>query len=204
MCIIEPESGSVEELKKHGFKINKEPLLGTKTLRVDLRPTEEEILAAFDKDCRYCIRKSQTTDPNFKLNQFNKFYDIWRISAKRKKLWIPKEKDYYSLIESFRENVFCITTKDQAGALILIHNKTAFYYYAGGSGEGTRINLPYLVVWAAMKEAKKMGVEMWDFEGIYDPRWPNKGWLGFTHFKKSFGGKEINFPGSFIKWRWPF
>jgi peptidoglycan pentaglycine glycine transferase (the first glycine) len=66
------------------------------------------------------------------------------------------------------------------------------------------LNLPYFIVWEAMKEAKKRGCKIWDFEGIYDARWPNKSWLGFSHFKKSFGGEEIEFPGSFEKWRWPF
>jgi len=58
----------------------------------------------------------------------------------------------------------------------------------------------YLVVWELMQEAKKRGCKTWDWEGIYDERWPNKGWKGFTHFKKSFGGYEVEFPGSFTRW----
>jgi lipid II:glycine glycyltransferase (peptidoglycan interpeptide bridge formation enzyme) len=53
-----------------------------------------------------------------------------------------------------------------------------------------------------MKEAKKRGSLVWDFEGIFDQRFPNKDILGYTHFKKSFGGKEIEFPGAFTKWFW--
>ena len=119
-------------------------------------------------------------------------------------MWIPKEKEYRNLIEAFGKNVFCLAVKDLAGVVILIHNKAAFYYYAGSTLEGMRLNLPYLMVWEAMREAKKRGCKIWDFEGIYDFRWPNKNWLGFSHFKRSFGGKEIEFPGSFEKWRWPF
>jgi lipid II:glycine glycyltransferase (peptidoglycan interpeptide bridge formation enzyme) len=51
-----------------------------------------------------------------------------------------------------------------------------------------------------MQEAKKRKCKLWDFEGIYDERFPNKDWLGFSHFKKSFGGSEILFPGSVTKW----
>lgn len=204
MCIIEPESGRAEELERHGFRINKEPLLGTKTLRVDLRPRTEEIFNSFKKDCRYILRKVLNTRYSVLKNNFHNFYKIWKESAKRKNLWIPKEKDYHSLIECFGRNVFCITIGGEAGALILICKKTAFYYYAGATGPGTQGNLPYLSVWQAMGEAKKRGCLIWDFEGIYDPRWPNKGWAGFTHFKKSFGGKEFSFPGSFKKWCWPF
>lgn len=204
MCIIEPINDSISDIFEHGFKVNKEPLLGTKTLRVDLRPKEEEILASFDKDCRYNIRKCKIYYEKCKIGDYKIFYEIWKISAKRKKLWIPNEKDYFSIVNSFKKQVFCVTIGEEAGALILMYKNTAFYYYAGGTTKGTQNNLPYLVVWIAMLESKKRGCNTWDFEGIYDSRWPNKGWVGFTHFKKSFGGMEIEFPGSFIRWRWPF
>lgn len=200
MLKIEPLVGE----KPVGYRLSNWPLLGTKTLRVDLRPGEKEIINSFKKDCRYILRKLQIINYKSQINDFKKFYEIWQKSAKRKGLWIPKERDYKSLIRVFNKNVFCITVKDLAGALVLAHKQTAFYYYAGSTKEGTVLNLPYLIVWEAMREAKKRGCKLWDFEGIYDPRWPNKGWLGFSHFKKSFGGEEFKFPGSFEKWRWPF
>ena len=204
MCKIEPESGRVEEYKKYGYRLSGWPLLGTKTLRIDLRPSEEKIFDSFKKDARYVLRKMDGRRWKIEKNNFNNFYGIWKKSAKRKSLWIPKEREYKSLIETFGKNVFCQSAEDLAGALVLVHKKTAFYYYAGSTAEGTKSNLPYLIVWEAMKEAKKRGCRLWDFEGIYDARWPNKGWQGFSHFKKSFGGKEIEFPGSHEKWRWPF
>jgi hypothetical protein len=204
MCIIEPLNGDGKDILKHGFRINKEPLLGTKTLRVDLRPREEEIFNSYKKDARYVLNKCKMYNVEFKINDYKKFYEIWKLSAKRKKLWIPNEKDYFSIIKSFRNNVFCMTVGKEAGALILIYKNTAFYYYAGGTVKGTQENLPYLVVWKAMTEAKKRGCLVWDFEGVFDSRWPNGGWIGFSHFKKSFGGRGVEFPGSYIKWRWPF
>ena len=43
-----------------------------------------------------------------------------------------------------------------------------------------------------------------DLEGVYDERFPNKKWLGFTHFKKCFGGKEKEYPGTYTRTRFPF
>jgi hypothetical protein len=186
-----------------GYRVSNWPLLGTKTLRVDLRPSQEKIFNSFKKDCRYILKKSLISNYLISNNNFDYFYKIWQKSAKRKGLWIPKNKEYKSLVSVFGGKTFCITINDMAGALVLTHKKTAFYYYAGSTKEGTALNLPYQIVWEAMKEAKKRGCRVWDFEGVYDSRWPNKGWLGFSHFKKSFGGKEIEFPGSFEKWRWP-
>ncbi|MEK9200708.1 MAG: peptidoglycan bridge formation glycyltransferase FemA/FemB family protein [Patescibacteria group bacterium] len=200
MCKVEPLSG-----QSTGFRQDNWPLLASKTLRVDLRPSEEKIMQLFSKDCRYTLRKfsSKSLQFSIKLNQFDSFYEIWKKSSKRKSLWIPSKKDYDALIQCFGEKVFSVCIDNNAGALVLMHDKCAYYYYAGATKEGNKNNLPYLVVWEAMKKAREMGCKSWDFEGIYDNRWPNKGWLGFTRFKKGFGGKEIEFAGSFVKWRLP-
>ena len=189
--------------KPAGFGYSSWPLLGTKTLRINLRPGEIEIFNSFKKDCRYALRKSFVSNPKIIFNKFDDFYNIWREEARRKSLWIPGIKEYKSLLNCFGKKAFCITYKNIAGAVILMHRKTAFYYYSACLPAGKKMQLPYFLVWSAMKEAKNGGCTVWDFEGINDDRWPNEGWKGFSHFKKSFGGKEIIFPGSFQKWLWP-
>lgn len=194
MTKIEPESGRVEELKKFGFRQDNWPMLASKTLRIDLNNIKPK------KDCRYCLRKCSMLKTQCSINRFEEFYKLWKKAAGIKKLWIPPHKDYLSLIEAFGKNAVCLTVDGQAGALILIYDKTAYYYYAAALPIGKKRYLQYYVVWELMKMARKLGCKVWDFEGIYDQRWPNKGWKGFTHFKKSFGGEEVEFPGSFTKW----
>lgn len=183
-----------------GFRQDGWPLLATKTLRVDLTPPLAEILAGFAKDCRYCLRKSQTTNLKSQLNDFEGFYDLWKKAAKIKHLWIPPPKHFAALVECFGNNCLCITINNLAGALALIHDQVAYYYYAAALPEAKKSYLPYTGVWELIRAAKKRGCKVWDWEGIYDPRWPNKSWLGFTHFKKSFGGYEVLLPGSFTRW----
>ena len=217
MCKIEPGNitpypplnlrGEIKEgdmYKSFGYRLSNWPLLGTKTLRINLKPSEDEIFNSFKKDCRYVLRKVLSSKYEVLSNDYKNFYEIWKKAARRKNLWIPKKREYQNLIDVFGNKAFCLTISDLAGVLILMHKRTAFYYYAGSTAEGTRLNLPYLAVWEAMREAKKHKCLVWDFEGIYDKRWPSKGWIGFSHFKKSFGGKETEFPGSWEKWRWPF
>ena len=177
-----------------GFRQDGWPLLASKTLRVDLSNIRPK------KDCRYCIRRALSAKRVVRRNDFGGFYKLWKKSAGIKGLWVPSEKDYFSLINAFSKNAFCITIDDLAGAVVLIHQKIAYYYYAASLPAGKLQHLPYLVVWELMQEAKKRGCKTWDWEGIYDERWPNKGWKGFTHFKKSFGGYEVEFPGSFTRW----
>jgi len=208
MCKLEPEiqNNEFKELlvNKYKFLPDNSPLLGTKTIRVNLKPDIDNIFESFKKDCRYSIRKAASEKIDIEVNKYDGFYEIWTQSAKRKKIWIPGKDDFSKLIKVFGQKAFTISINSHAGAMVIVHKKTAFYYYAGATKLGTEKNLPYIVVWEAMKHAKEMGAEVWDFEGVYDERWPNKGWLGFSHFKKSFGGVEVEFPGCFVKWRWPF
>ncbi len=170
------------------------PLLASKTQRVDLDDIRPK------KDARYCLRKVQGSRFKVRENDFGGFYKLWKKAAGIKRLWIPPEKDYRALIKAFGKNVFCVTIDNLAGAVVLVHQKTAYYYYAACLPAGKLLYLPYLVVWECMKEARRRRCKVWDWEGIYDQRWPDKGWRGFTHFKKSFGGYEVEFPGSFTRW----
>ncbi len=182
------------------FRQDSWPMLSTKTLQVDLTPNLNIIQSRFKKDCRYTLRKIDNGQLKIEINNFEKFYEIWKQAAGIKKLWIPSKKDLDSMVRIFGNNCFCITINDLAGSFVLINDATAYYYYSGALPAGKMLGLPYQVIWECMKEAKKRGCILWDFEGIFDPRWPNKGWIGFSHFKKSFGGNEIEFPGSFTKW----
>jgi lipid II:glycine glycyltransferase (peptidoglycan interpeptide bridge formation enzyme) len=176
------------------------PMLGTKTLRLDLTPSTEKIFGQFKKDCRYALRKAQNIKTQVQINDFDNFYSIWKKAASIKHLWTPSKKDFDSLVSCFGKNCFCVTINNLAGSFILIHDTVAYYYYSGALPQAKKLDLPYLVIWECIQEAKKRGCKTWDFEGIYDSRWPNKSWLGFSHFKKSFGGYEVEFPGSFTKW----
>lgn len=91
-----------------------------------------------------------------------------------------------------------------AGTVILLTDTTAYYYYAFTSKQGRKKLAQYLLVWEAIKIGKRKGCKVFDFEGIYDHRFPIKNWQGFSHFKKSFGGREVDYPGCFVKKRLPF
>ena len=208
MCKLEPlgsDSGfMIRDLRIRGYGQDGWPMLGTKTLRISLSGSRSSIYDSFKKDCRYGIRNAQISMNNVQLNKFDDFYKMWRRANRIKKLWTPPKRDYDALVQSFGEKCFCITINNLAGCLVLLHKNTAFYYFSGSLPEGKKLNFPYLAVWEALKEAKKRGCKEWDFEGIYDNRWPNNSWKGFSHFKKSFGGEEVEYCGSFTRWRLPF
>ena len=57
MCKHEPLVGSPPGFKQDGW-----PLLATKTLRINLRPSLDKIFKSFKKDCRYVLRGCSVFD----------------------------------------------------------------------------------------------------------------------------------------------
>ncbi len=199
---IDPEVDDPEKFKRLGWVKNKSQILGTKTLLVDLRPSPEEILAGFKQETRYKLRKFKDTNIKLQINNFENFYEILKEGYKDLDVWCPPREQYNNLYKSFGEKCICLTINDLSGCLVIMNQGVAEYYYAASKKAGKENNLPYLVVWEAMKEAKKRGVKVWDFNGLYDERYPDKRWKGFSFFKSRFGGVELQFAGTYTKWGW--
>jgi hypothetical protein len=204
MCKLEPLPGQSDEemakIKKLGFRQDKWPLLGSRTLRLDIRPSLEEIEKSFKKDARYCLKKSLESAIEIRSDDWNLFYELWKKAAKKKDLWILSREQIMALKECFADKAFCLTAGKMAGIVVIVTEGVAYYYFSAALPEAKQFQLPYRMIWEAIRKVKEKGAVIWDFEGIYDKRWPTHGWKGFTHFKKSFGGKEIEFPGSFVRW----
>ena len=87
-----------------------------------------------------------------------------------------------------------------AGAVFLTTDKITYYYQAFTNDAGRKAHNQYRIVFDGIFWAKRMGAKVFDFEGIYDERFPNSSWKGFTHFKKSFGGYEISYSGCYTRY----
>lgn len=172
------------------------PLLPTKTVQIDLTKSEKQLWQAINKKTRKCLQKAQATN----LTR-DYFYQNFQKFGKGD---VPPPKEFKALVTAFGQNAWLLTVGGLAGALILIHDQTAYYYYAFTSPAGRKVFAQHFLVWEAIKRAKKAGCLVFDFEGVEDKRYRfTCKWRGFSHFKKSFGGKEITYPGSFSRWRWP-
>ncbi|KKU22795.1 MAG: FemAB domain protein [Candidatus Woesebacteria bacterium GW2011_GWF1_46_13] len=133
-------------------------------------------------------------------NTIGLFREGWKRAVKWKR-YVPPFSHLLALKKLFKENsLFLVTPNYSSGTIFLIGDKIGYYWQAFTNKEGRKILAQYKIIWEGILWAKKMGARIFDFEGIYDERFPNKSWLGFTHFKKSFGGYEVAYPGTFVKW----
>ena len=203
-----------------GYRLLKSPFIPTKTLTLDLKRTEKEIFASFSKNKRRDIRIAEKNHLVIKEGSPQDF-----VRLKKKTLWkkrilpLGTEREVLPLVKAFggKSKILVVYPSEArqfggakeglplAGTLLLFHNKTAYYWQAAATNTGKKFMAPTLLLWEAIKLAKKKGCEVFDFEGVYDERFPkNKSWLGFTHFKKGFGGKEVFYPEPSVKNRLPF
>lgn len=193
--------------KERGFSSDKWSLNPTKTIQLDLTNSEEELLKSMEKDTRYSVnlakRKGvyvETTD------DFEEFKNIYFETARRKGFW-PAKKELETLWKVFKQEGKLALLKASynnetlAFALLLFGDTTASYYHAASLSKHREVMAPYFLLWQAIRFLKKKGCTIFDLEGIYDPRIPStKGWKGFTLFKKGFGGREVEYLGSFTKY----
>jgi len=206
------------ELKKYGYKKGKSPMLPTKTIWLDLRKNEHQLLKEMHYKTRYNVHKFEIRNTKYETKstkhktirgdeitneQLKEFYEIYKKNAKKQGFWGLNFNQLNNLMKCFGEKGYLLLVKDKAlllgGLILLIDDKTAYYCHNAGTKEGKKLFVPTLLTWEAIKLAKKLKCKKFDFEGISDLRFPvTKKWQGFSRFKKSFGGKEVEYIGLFI------
>ncbi len=176
------------------------PYLPSKTLEIDLTQPQDEILKNMRKNTRYSIKHAQTTlHTNPDLTDFR---NKWK-SAVSYKRYIPSKKNLKALKKAFGKNaLFLLDKNTNSGAIFLLSGNKAYYYHAFTDGAGRKNFTQFKIVWQGILWAKKNKAKVFDFEGVYDERFPNPGWHGFTHFKKGFGGNVVTHPASLKKYYW--
>ena len=202
--VIEPKNDFDNKNLIHmGYKNSKSPFLPSKTLKIDLTNSKEKIIKNIKKDARGIINKNVGLKIINSSNNIEEFRKVWKKSIGFKR-YIPSINNLKSLKKSFDKNCFfALSERKNAGAIFLFADKTAYYWQAFTNKKGRENKEQYKIVWEGIMWSKRNGAKVFDFEGIYDERFPNKTWLGFTHFKKSFGGEEYKYPGCFIKTKIP-
>ncbi|HET7099208.1 MAG TPA: hypothetical protein VFI61_03185 [Patescibacteria group bacterium] len=225
--IIEPNLASSTITEKnhilmlsHGFNLSKSPYLPTITLQIDLTQSKETILSHFKKDTRRAIRQGSGQIMNAENikeysspNKIKIWRDAWKNSVNFSR-YVPGEGQLINLRKSFPGNKSIFLASHNifgriiGGALFTtsLHggsNYISYYWYGFTNSEGRTSLSQYTLLYYGILWAKRQSCRIFDFEGIYDSRFPIKSWLGFTHFKRSFGGTEILYPGCYTKFRLP-
>lgn len=199
---IEPNDESQEhKLLKVGFKKYNSPFLSSKTVKIDLTKTEKDLLSEMHPKTRYNIKKNSKN--RFKVihtSDIQKFTTFWQFCARQRGMFLDQRKEIELLYNAFSKNSdisIAVDNKNNwlSGLFRVSTDNISYYMYAASSKEGKKHFAPTILAWEAIKSAKVEEKKVFDFEGIFDERFPLNSWKGFTRFKKSFGGREVEYPG---------
>ena len=205
-------------LKEIGFKKSYFSVQPQKTLIVDLSKSAEELLEAMHSKTRYNIRLSRKKGVVIRgwpassaMERFGIFWRLMRETASRDKIRLFAESRYRRVFEIFgaceplvggcelytAEYVSPEKNNEILAAIFVIHwGETAIYLYGASASRYQNLMASSLIHWEAMLDAKIKGLKHYDFWGIDEKKWP-----GITRFKKGFGGKEVEYLGT---WNYVF
>lgn len=192
-----------KQFKDFGFTSAPMHLHAELTWQLDLTQSEDEILANMRKKTRYEIRQADkqsiTVSTTQEANAIDRFYEIQLETAQRQK-FVPFSKKF--LKEQFRvfaaENnaiLFEGYKGDEllAQAFIIFYGKEAAYHYGTSTDANRNLAGAYALQWAAIKEAKKRGIERYNFWGVTKPEHTKHRFYGVSVFKRGFGGFEVEY-----------
>jgi peptidoglycan pentaglycine glycine transferase (the first glycine) len=196
-----------------GLRRTDESLQVPHTRVVELPEDDEALMAGFDKDTRYSVRRAEregvevtvATDATeqrpiddlhalvaetqaragFELPPLERYRVAWRALAGVGRA---------AILEARRENQLL------ASGMVVIEGDRSFYLFSGsrreGRGEPKRY-ASYALQWEMMRLARSRGSRLHDLWGVAPPdAGPEHPWHGVGLFKKGFGGREVRWAGS--------
>jgi len=175
------------------------------TWKLDITPSEDDLLKAMRKTTRYLIRQTQKNsgiaiDISDKPENIEVYHKLNESVARRQKFsafgrdYIKREFEIFAQNNHARWFVGKYKNEPVCAALIIFWQGIAFYHQAASLGEFAKYSIPYLLQWEAIKEAKRRQCKVYDFWGYTDPKkYPKHPWAGPTLFKMGFGGQAYEY-----------
>ncbi len=171
------------------------------TLCIDLRPSEDEILAQMKPKGRYNVRVARKHGVTIvRDNSYQGLIDFMRIqrcTIVRKGMKPTTPAYFRSMLTEFvprgQASLFFAEHGGRrlATALVVTCGRRASYLYGGSLLAQRSVMAPYLLHFEIMRRAKASGCEWYDLWGVAPLDQPNHAWQQISEFKRKLGGVEV-------------
>ena len=174
------------------------------TLITDLTQNEDALLAGMHSKTRYNIRLAQKKGVVVSESRDIKIWnDLMAETSKRDGFRAHPDEYYREMLDCGIVKLFVASYEGQplAAMIATFFGDTATYLHGASSNEARDVMAPYALHFEVMKMAKSIGCARYDWWGL-NPEDVNhsaykKSWDGITRFKRGFGGREEQSPGTF-------
>lgn len=199
---LENSEKNLKLLSDLGLKKSPMHLAAEHTVMLDLKKSEDELLADMRRQTRYEVRRAEkfgiTVEKSDSEEIFKEFHKIQAATAKRQGFVPPNLKTLLAEKEAFKGNIviYIAKTEDKkpiAYGMVIKGGKEGDYYEAASTDLNRKLPGAYALLWQAMRDLKAEGYERFNLWGIAPPNQPNHRYAGVTTFKTGFGGEVIEY-----------
>jgi peptidoglycan pentaglycine glycine transferase (the first glycine) len=223
---VQPAQGAedlAQRLVERGAQPNTMAVSPLATLRIDLRPDPDDILAQMKKSRREDIRRAERRGVTVRVGtetDIPTWFRLRKTHAELRGYDCGSEDYHYRLWSTLSPgDHFRLFVAEYEGQALTIISYIAFgdvllAQSLGDSGLHRQLNAPSLLHWRSMLWAKERGYAWYDFGGLTsieaarailngEPI-PDTKWGRVARFKRSFGGQLMFYPGVYdISYIWP-
>ena len=206
MLKIEPDAHDSDtqwltSLTARGFRPNPYANHLRREWVLDVRPSEQELLAKMHKKTRQYIRTSSRTGvtirPGNVKEDIDTFYDLYMQTGQRSDFKILPKSFYAHMIELYGANAAFFVAeyegKPIAAAIILRRGQWSWNMYEAASEQSRELRINYLLQWQRILWAKAQGCWYFNSRGIPDNLEEGQELYGVYNFKRGFGGFDIRY-----------
>lgn len=196
------------------FLPSPKPLFTKYNFLLDLTPNEDELLKNMHPKTRYNIKVAQNKGVKVKEGSDKKALETYLklyFQTTGRQNYHGHNEYYHRMVwmtlheASLARFLIAYYTPPRATRpvpltawMLLNFGNTLYYPYGGSSTEYKEVMSNNLVAWEAIKLGKKLGLKKFDMWGALGPDAnPNDPWQGFHRFKKGYGGKLVEYLGTF-------
>lgn len=196
-----------EVFKQYDLRPGK-PVFTPHTFIIDLRRSEEELLAVMRPKTRYNVRLAErlgvsVAEDNSK-EAFETYLRLTFETAKRQGFYAHDEAYHRKMWEYLQPSgiarLLTATWKENilVAWILFIFNGVLYYPYGASSNEHRNLMASNLMMWEAMRFGKQIGCTNFDLWGALGPNPnPDDPWYGFHRFKAGYGGELVELAGTY-------
>jgi lipid II:glycine glycyltransferase (peptidoglycan interpeptide bridge formation enzyme) len=204
--ITAADGEAVAVLEEEGFRPSPEQIQLRNTMVVDLRPSQEELLARMSQStrrniklaCRHGVEVVEGSAEDLPL-----FHQLYLETAHRDGFILRTYRYYQSLWNLFLQQgmaqVLFARWQGQvlAGCILLRLGRRVWYMFGASRSAHRELRPNQLLQWEAMRWAKAQGAESYDMWGLPNVLEPGQPMWGLYQFKKGFGGELRQWVGAY-------
>lgn len=169
------------------------------TLCIDLRLSEDELLAQMKPKGRYNVRIAQkhgvTVVEDNSSQGLTDFLRIQRRTADRQRIDAKPPSYFRNLVAELgaQASLYFAEFRGRrlATALVVTFGRRATYFFGGSLMLHRSAMAPCLLHFEIMRRAKASGCDAYDLWGVAPQDRPDHPWQGISAFKRKFGGVEV-------------